>query len=92
MVVQASVGLLHFTPAMPPCLLSGRPCSRRPPRSWPRALSDEAFYQAKLQTALFYFQRILPRTRMHVDSMLSGADNLMDMPEENFALGLLIPR
>jgi hypothetical protein len=24
---------------------------------------------------------------MHVDSMLSGADDLLDMPEEIFALG-----
>ena len=49
--------------------------------------SEEAFYKAKLQTARFYFQRILPRTRMHVDAMLSGADNLMQMAEEDFALG-----
>jgi len=47
----------------------------------------EGFYKAKLQTARFYFQRILPRTRTHVDSMMSGADNLMDMAEEDFALG-----
>jgi hypothetical protein len=40
-----------------------------------------------LQTARFYFQRILPRTRTHVVTMLSGANNLMDMKEENFSLG-----
>jgi hypothetical protein len=49
--------------------------------------TDEAFYTAKLQTARFYFQRILPRTRTHVATMLSGANNLMDMKEEDFALG-----
>jgi hypothetical protein len=49
--------------------------------------SEEAFYTAKLQTARFYFQRILPRTRSHVVTMLSGANNLMDMKEEDFALG-----
>jgi hypothetical protein len=49
--------------------------------------SEEAFYTAKLQTARFYFQRILPRTRTHVATMLSGANNLMDMKEENFDLG-----
>ncbi|MCE1690597.1 acyl-CoA dehydrogenase C-terminal domain-containing protein, partial [Enterobacter hormaechei] len=38
--------------------------------------SEEAFYTAKLQTARFYFQRILPRTRSHVAAILSGADNL----------------
>ena len=49
--------------------------------------SEEAFYKAKLQTARFYFQRILPRTRTHVAAMLSGAANLMDMKEEDFDLG-----
>ncbi|TDQ37295.1 phenylacyl-CoA dehydrogenase [Thiopseudomonas denitrificans] len=49
--------------------------------------SEEAFYKAKLQTARFYFARILPRTRAHVAAMLSGADNLMDMAEEDFTLG-----
>ena len=49
--------------------------------------SEEAFYKAKLQTARFYFDRILPRTRAHVAAMLSGADNLMDMAEEDFTLG-----
>ncbi|MBC2649986.1 acyl-CoA dehydrogenase C-terminal domain-containing protein, partial [Citrobacter braakii] len=34
--------------------------------------SEEAFYTAKLQTARFYFQRILPRTRSHVAAILSG--------------------
>jgi hypothetical protein len=48
---------------------------------------DAAFYKAKLQTARFYFKRILPRTRSHVETMLSGANNLMDLAEEDFALG-----
>ena len=47
---------------------------------------EEAFYRAKLQTARFYFARLLPRTRTHVAAMLSGADNLMDMAEEDFDL------
>ncbi|WP_415882394.1 acyl-CoA dehydrogenase C-terminal domain-containing protein [Neptuniibacter sp. QD34_54] len=46
---------------------------------------DAAFYQAKLTTARFYFQRILPRTRGLVETMQSGADNLMDMDQEHFA-------
>ena len=33
---------------------------------------EEAFYKAKLQTARFYFQRILPRTRAHVAAMQIG--------------------
>ena len=48
---------------------------------------EEAFYRAKLQTARFYFARLLPRTRTYVATMLSGADNLMDMAEEDFSLG-----
>ena len=48
---------------------------------------EENFYKAKLQTARFYYARILPRTRMHAEAMLSGANNLMEMQEEDFALG-----
>ncbi len=47
---------------------------------------EEAFYKAKIQTARFYFARLLPRTRTHVAAMLSGADNLMDMAAEDFDL------
>ncbi|TDT43277.1 hypothetical protein DES49_1091 [Halospina denitrificans] len=47
--------------------------------------SEEAFYTAKLQTARFYFKRMLPRAKAHADAMISGADTLMDMPEEHFA-------
>lgn len=46
---------------------------------------DTAFYEAKVMTARFYFQRILPRTASHKESLLSGADNLMAMPEAMFA-------
>ncbi len=45
---------------------------------------DAAFYRAKLTTARFYFERILPRTRSLVETMLSGADNLMELPEDQF--------
>ena len=48
---------------------------------------EAAFYKAKLQTARFYYQRLLPRTRMHVEAMLAGAGSLMDVAEEDFALG-----
>ncbi|EAQ98311.2 putative acetyl-CoA dehydrogenase [Congregibacter litoralis KT71] len=36
-------------------------------------------------TARFYFERILPRTLSHKQALLSGADNLMAMPEAMFA-------
>ncbi|MGM0569711.1 acyl-CoA dehydrogenase C-terminal domain-containing protein [Marinobacter sp.] len=46
---------------------------------------EEAFYNAKIQTARFYFKRLLPRTRTHVETMFAGADTLLDLPEEHFA-------
>jgi len=45
---------------------------------------DVSFYEAKLMTARFYFDRILPRTRAHKKSMLTGPENLMTMPEDMF--------
>lgn len=45
------------------------------------------FYQAKLTSARFYFDRLLTRTRSLVSSMQSGADNLMTMEEDQFFLG-----
>ena len=47
---------------------------------------DTSFYEAKLHTARFYFDRLLPRAGAHKDSLLSGADNLMAMPEALFAM------
>ncbi len=39
---------------------------------------DEAkFYQSKLKTARFYFQRLLPRTKSLLETMKSGASNVM---------------
>ncbi|MEP5763988.1 MAG: acyl-CoA dehydrogenase C-terminal domain-containing protein [Halieaceae bacterium] len=51
-----------------------------------KAGSDEKeFYEAKIHTARFYFERLLPRTLTHKESMLSGSDNLMEMEEALFA-------
>lgn len=46
---------------------------------------DQAFYEAKLATAKFYFERILPRTRSLVVTMQSGSENLMALDQEKFA-------
>lgn len=46
--------------------------------------SDPDFYQAKVKTARFYYQRILPRTKMHVAAMRAGVDCLMDFKTEEF--------
>ncbi len=47
--------------------------------------TEEDFYGAKVKTARFYFQRILPRTATHAISMVAGADSLMSLDEEHFA-------
>ena len=49
-----------------------------------QADGDVSFYEAKLMTARFYFDRILPRTRAHKKSMLTGPDSIMAMPEDMF--------
>ena len=38
---------------------------------------ESAFYEAKIHTARFYFHRILPRTRGHVQAIDAGLDTLM---------------
>jgi len=46
---------------------------------------DTKFLRAKLFTARFYMERLLPRTASLAQTMLSGADNLMDLDEAHFA-------
>jgi len=50
------------------------------------AHSEVSFYQAKVMTARFYFERLLPRTESLKITMLADAKNLMDMPEALFQL------
>ncbi len=47
--------------------------------------ADAAFHQAKIATARFYFQRILPRAEAHLDAMGAGARSLMEIPPDQFA-------
>ena len=47
---------------------------------------DTSYYEGKLMTAKFYFDRLLPRTASLKKTIESGAENLMQMPEELFAL------
>lgn len=53
-----------------------------------QALADDSneakFYQAKIETTRFYFERILPRTASLAAVMVSGSKNLMDLPVEAF--------
>jgi hypothetical protein len=46
--------------------------------------SDAGFYQAKLHTARFYFERILPRTQTLAITIQSGASNLMEIDDQYF--------
>lgn len=45
---------------------------------------DTHFYQSKIKTAQFYFDRVLPRTLSHAQSIASGFDNLMSMTIDEF--------
>jgi len=47
--------------------------------------SEEDFYKAKIQTAKFYFARVLPRAKGHAAAMVAGADSMMDLDAEHFA-------
>ncbi|WP_203142101.1 acyl-CoA dehydrogenase C-terminal domain-containing protein [Marinobacter mangrovi] len=46
---------------------------------------SEAFYEAKLATAEFYYDRLLPRAQAHATSMLSPTRNLMQLDAEHMA-------
>lgn len=45
---------------------------------------DAEFYKAKLDTARFYYAKLLPRTRSLKATLLKGPDTLMAMEEQNF--------
>lgn len=44
----------------------------------------QSFYNGKKKTCEFYFKRLLPRAQAHVETMLSGSDNLMQMKDDEF--------
>lgn len=46
---------------------------------------DQDFLKAKIQTAEFYFDRLLPRAKSHSKMMLKDPRTLMQMKEEHFA-------
>jgi alkylation response protein AidB-like acyl-CoA dehydrogenase len=48
---------------------------------------DASFYTAKVQTARFYYERILPRTLAHAAAMRAGSASTMEISEENMYLG-----
>ena len=46
---------------------------------------EPAFYNAKVKTAAFVFDRLLPRTRSHMAVMLSPASSTMSLAAEDFS-------
>ena len=46
---------------------------------------DRAFYKSKIETAQFYFRRILPRTQTHLAVMLDSVTTLQGLDEDEFA-------
>ncbi|MCE0734211.1 acyl-CoA dehydrogenase C-terminal domain-containing protein [Halomonas sp. G15] len=51
---------------------------------------EAAFYRAKLDTARFFYQRLVPRTRAHKGAIEAGAEPLMAISAEDFGLGFEI--
>jgi hypothetical protein len=47
--------------------------------------NEKAFYKAKLQTAEFYFYRLMPKSKAHSLALESGSANLMQMKVDDFA-------
>ena len=45
---------------------------------------DENFYRAKIETANFYYERLMPRADALVESIGNGADSMMAMDVDNF--------
>lgn len=46
---------------------------------------DQAFYQAKIKTAQFYFQRILPRGQGHAACIANGVSSMMSLASDDFS-------
>jgi alkylation response protein AidB-like acyl-CoA dehydrogenase len=53
-------------------------------RTLEQGTNEEAFYLAKIQTAEFYFAKILPRTTSLLETISTGPDSLMKMDENQF--------
>lgn len=53
-------------------------------RKLEQGTKEEAFYRAKIQTAEFYFAKILPRTTSLLETISTGPDPLMKMNEDQF--------
>ena len=43
------------------------------------------FYKAKIKTADFYFERLLPRSQGHAESMVNPSKTMMALEAEHFS-------
>jgi len=50
-----------------------------------RGADGRDFHEAKLATARFYFERVLPRAEAHLDALGAGAKSVMGLPADRFA-------
>jgi hypothetical protein len=50
----------------------------------PKANGAAPRYSAKLTTARFFMERMLPETATHLARIQSGADSTMELPAEQF--------
>ena len=66
-------------------ILTGLGIRKDDPQLTAAGEGDKAFYEAKIKTAQFYFKKILPRTKGHVEAIDGGLDVLMQMDVESFA-------
>ncbi len=46
---------------------------------------DSDFYKAKIQTAEFYFERLLPRAKAHAEAMMCSPKSLLQINEDHMA-------
>ncbi len=47
--------------------------------------TEQDFYNAKVKTAKFYFDRVLPRTAGHAQMIAAGGSSMMELDAEHFA-------
>lgn len=52
--------------------------------------SETSFYQAKLATARFYFQHLLPRAQAHAAAMSNSAEVVTSLDANSFGLGFTL--
>ena len=64
--------------------LSPGNAAHRVPRS-ARSERPAEFYKAKIQTAEFYYAKLLPRAQAHAAGMLAPTKTMMQMENDHFA-------